>query len=179
MLDRDHFAEVTIRRAKAKRGIAGKVQRLAVPEPMRPILRVWWETLGSPESGPVFPVRRGPRKGAFKARSAYARRLRKALLRAGITRPDVHHDNEMTRRADFHSFRRAFSTALAVAGVNVQTAMHLASHSDAQVHSLYVMRTTAMQEVPAACVPELPGAAQLAPAGPESSRAAFPRRGRA
>ena len=39
----------------------------------------------------------------------------------------------------------AAATALAEAGVNVQTAMHLASHSDAKVHGLYVMETAAMQ----------------------------------
>ncbi len=167
MLEREHFSEVTIRRAKAKRGIAGRVQRLTVPEPMRPILRVWWETQGTPESGPVFPSRRGPNKGGFKRpRVGYAGRLRKALRRMGITRPEIHQDTELTRRADFHSFRRAFSTALAEAGVNVQTAMHLAAHSDPRVHALYVMQTGAMREVPASVVPVLPGAAQLAQRGP-------------
>ena len=41
---------------------------------------------------------------------------------------------------DFHSFRRAFNTALADAGVNVQKAMRLAGHSDAATHMGYVGR---------------------------------------
>jgi hypothetical protein len=60
-----------------------------------------------------------------------------------------------TRPVDFHSFR-AFNTALAEAGVNVQHAMHLASHSDAKVHARYVMSTKAMRTVPAAALPRLP-----------------------
>src|SRR3954452_25188132 len=44
--------------------------------------------------------------------------------------------------------------------------LHLASHSDAQLHRLYVMRTTAMQEVPAACV----RAARSASIGPGWAR---------
>jgi hypothetical protein len=168
MLDRQKFADVTIRRAKAKRGIPGKVQRLVVPEPMRPILRLWWETQGMPDGGPVFPVRRGKRKGGFKVRSAYARRLRKALLRAAVDRSELHQDTELTRKADFHSFRRAFSTALAVAGVNLQTAMALSAHSSIGVHARYLMGQGALREVPLAAVPALPDVVQLAQAGPNS-----------
>jgi len=46
----------------------------------------------------------------------------------------------------------------------VQHAMHLTSHSDPRVHALYVMQTDAMRVVPAACVPVLPSAVQLAQA---------------
>ena len=60
-----------------------------------------------------------------------------------------------TRRVDFHSFRRAFNTALAEAGVNVQTAMHLAAHSDAKVHSLYVMKSDGMKQIPLSAVPQI------------------------
>ncbi len=35
---------------------------------------------------------------------------------------------------DFHSFRRAFNTALADAGVSIQTAMRLAGPADAATH---------------------------------------------
>jgi hypothetical protein len=35
---------------------------------------------------------------------------------------------------NFHSMRRAYNRALAGAGVNLQTAMTLASHADAKVH---------------------------------------------
>jgi hypothetical protein len=56
---------------------------------------------------------------------------------------------------DFHSFRRAFASALAEAGVNVQHAMHLTAHSDPRVHARYVMRTPAMRTIPPAAIPRL------------------------
>ena len=68
----------------------------------------------------------------------------------------LYFETSTTLPVDFHSFRRAFNTALAEAGVNVQHAMHLASHADAKVHSRYVMNTKAMQTVPAAALPRLP-----------------------
>jgi len=49
---------------------------------------------------------------------------------------------------DWHSFRRAFATSLAEAGVNEQRAMLLTSHSDSKVHARYVQETQAMQVIP-------------------------------
>jgi hypothetical protein len=66
------------------------------------------------------------------------------------------HETATTLPVDFHSFRRAFNTALAEAGVNVQHAMHLASHSDPKVHARYVMNTLAMRTIPSAALPRLP-----------------------
>jgi integrase len=54
---------------------------------------------------------------------------------------------------DFHSFRRAFNTALADAGVNVQQAMRLAGHSDPKVHMRYVQQTEKMRRVPISALP--------------------------
>ena len=68
----------------------------------------------------------------------------------------LYFETATTLPVDFHSFRRAFNTALAEAGVNVQQAMHLAGHSDPHVHARYVMRTAAMRTVPAAALPKLP-----------------------
>jgi hypothetical protein len=61
-----------------------------------------------------------------------------------------------TRPVDFHSFRRAFNTALARADVNVQKAMALAAHSDVKTHMRYVMKTKAMRTIPEAALPTLP-----------------------
>jgi len=72
-------------------------------------------------------------------------------------RDPLYFETASTLPVDFHSFRRAFSTALAEAGTNVQHAMHLAAHSDPRVHARYVMRTTAMRTVPAAALPTLSG----------------------
>ena len=56
---------------------------------------------------------------------------------------------------DFHSFRRAFSTGLAEAGVNAQQAMLLAGHADTRAHSLYVMETEKLARIPEAALPQL------------------------
>jgi len=69
---------------------------------------------------------------------------------------DILDDMRTSLPVDFHSLRRAFNTALAEAGVNVQRAMHLASYSDPRVHHRYVMRTKAMQQMPAEALPQLP-----------------------
>ena len=172
-IDRESFAECTVPRAKTC-----TPQVLAIPEMLAPFLRAWWEQHERPSSGPVFPGRRGPRAGGFRsARGAsYAEPLRRDLFRAGVVRlPPVkdqtdpngerlspnpadplYHETATTLPVDFHSFRRAFNTALAEAGVNVQQAMHLAGHSDPHVHARYVMRTAAMGTVPAAALPRLP-----------------------
>jgi integrase len=155
--DRVDFAELKIQRAKAKRGRTGKVQTFIVPAQMRPILRAWHEQHGSPEAGPVFPVTKGARKGeARKERgTSYAARLRRELWRVGIREHDVHHDTPTSRRVDWHSFRRAFATSLAEAGVNEQRARLLSAHGDANVHARYVQQTRAMRMIPDAAVPAL------------------------
>jgi len=187
MIDIDAFASCTVARAKT-----GEVQQLEVPEMLRPFLRAWWDHSGRPVAGPVFPVRRGRRKGEAKkvGASSFATRLRRALFRAGVHRlppvevkatstpngkgeptgtklvpnpaDPIYYDTTVSRRVDFHSFRRAYNTALARAGVNMQQAMVLASHSDAKTHMGYVNAVEAARPVPAAALPVLPPAALAA-----------------
>ena len=65
-------------------------------------------------------------------------------------------DTPRSRRADFHSFRRAFNTALGAAGVNVQQAMALAGHKDTRTHMRYVdLSQGGPLETPAAALPVL------------------------
>ncbi len=175
MIDRVHFEECFIPRAKTR-----TPQALAIPAALAPFLRAWWERAGKPDSGPVFPARRGKRAGEFRVTrgQSFAKRLRRDLFRAGIyrappvevpatgpgmrtdlgtlargtklapsPRDPLYFETATTLPVDFHSFRRAFNTALAEAGVNVQHAMHLASHSDAKVHVRYVMSTQAMRTI--------------------------------
>jgi integrase len=71
-------------------------------------------------------------------------------------RDPLYFETPVSLPADFHSFRRAFNTALAGANVNVQHAMHLAGHSDAKTHMRYVMQSPAMRAIPAAALPQLP-----------------------
>ena len=93
--------------------------------------------------------------------------LKKAGMRADLGKAPVgtmpapnphdplYFETASTLPVDFHSFRRAFASALAESGVNVQHAMHLTAHSDPRVHSRYVMGTEAMRQIPAAAVPRL------------------------
>ena len=72
-------------------------------------------------------------------------------------RDPLYYETATTMPVDFHSFRRAYSTALAEAGVSVQQAMLLAHHSDAKVHMRYVQQTEAMRRIPIAALPALLG----------------------
>ncbi len=176
MIDRANFASCVLPHRKRK-----KARALAIPEMLRQSLRVWWDEQGSPEAGPVFPVTKGKRKGeARKDRgNSFAERLRDALLVVGVkrhkcTRPidapalkrgeaccdghardPLYSETATTRPVDFHSFRRAYNTGLAEAGVNAQRAMHLSGASDPKVHMRYVQQTQAMMEVPAAALPRI------------------------
>jgi hypothetical protein len=73
----------------------------------------------------------------------------------------VYFENASTLPVDFHSFRRAFSTALAEAGTNVQLAMNLPAHSDPRVHARYLMKTRQMRATPDAALPQLPPASVI------------------
>ena len=154
---------------------------MGIPEVLRPVLRAWWEKHGSPTSGPVFPARRGKNEGGFKATRgiSYAKRLRTGLFRAGIkrhvcTRPaearapkgneaccesfatdPIYCATAFTLPVDFHSFRRAYNTGLAEAGVNMQHAMIFAGHNDPRTHMRYVKRAAGLRPVPEAALPQL------------------------
>ena len=111
----------------------------AVPEAARLYLETWHDVHGKPKSGPVFPARRGKNKGkAKKLKQSFAQRLRRELVKAGVTRHEVHAETDTTLPVDFHSCRRSYSTALARAGVNEQQAMQLTGHASSAVHARYV-----------------------------------------
>ena len=126
----------------------------------------------------MFPVTRGPRKGEARLERgvSFADRLRRALMLAGVKRhackhPDVrptettaccpefasdplYKETAWSLPVDFHSFRRAFSTGLAEAGVNAQQAMVLAGHADPRAHALYIMKTEKLARIPEAALPQ-------------------------
>lgn len=177
MIDTVDFAECSIPRSKT-----GEAQRIQIPAMLRPFLHARWVAVGCPVAGPVFPVRRGARAGAQRAARgvSFAGALKRDLYRAGVVRhactrsPDApleHRDapccpglardplyaeTATTLPVDFHSFRRAFASALAAAGTNAQHAMRLANHSDPRVHMRYVMDGPEMRAIPDAAVPVLP-----------------------
>lgn len=149
------FASCTFVRRKTRKK-KPRPTTFEVPVEVRPFVEAWWRLQREPSAGPVFPVRRGSRAGETKRDShiSYAKRLRRELLRAGVTRHELHHETATTRPVDFHSTRRAYSQALARANVNEQTAMALTGHSDSKVHQRY-LESVAVRALPAAAAPPL------------------------
>ncbi len=64
-------------------------------------------------------------------------------------------DTDVSRRLDFHSFRRAAAGALARAGVNEQIAMAYLNHADSKTHRRYWAAAQILSAVPGA-LPALP-----------------------
>ncbi len=156
-IEKENFSSCDIYRSKTGDWQTG----IEIPAMLRPWMREWWLAHGSPESGPVFPVRHGKNKGAFKAArgTSYAKRLRDAfegaMKRADVAvRPALLKGTPHTSRCNFHSWRHAFNSAMANSGVNMQTAMSLASHSDAKTHMRYVASSAAMKLIPASALPQ-------------------------
>ncbi len=97
---------------------------------------------------------RNAKAPAVEIRAAELAAQKLCLIQAG---------SEDFRRLDFHSFRRAFNTALGAAGVNVQQAMALAGHRTPQTHLVYVkLAQRGALETPTEALPVL----QKAPAAP-------------
>lgn len=165
--------------------------RITIPESVLGPLKVWWEKAGKPTTGPVFPIRRGKRVGERKCGKgiSYVIPLRDALWDEGIVRPlpgyetavgearrqfcALQVDTDETRAVDFHSFRRAFVTALGKSGVNLQTSMLAAGHGDPTTHLRYNVPETVT--VPASALPgftiELAKEEAMAAAAPSASPA--------
>ncbi len=138
------WAYADVPRPKTERGATGhQRERIELPPNVAGALRVWWEKHGRPTKGPVFP----------QQRHSYARPLRSALRAAGVTRPELHKPSETSKPVDFHSFRRAFVTAVGAAGLNAQTAMRLTGHRTMATHMRYNLPETL--QIPQAAVPRL------------------------
>lgn len=151
-IDLVNWSDAHVPRPKTDKRSRKRPPRLALPEQLLPILQVWWDRHGAPLTGPVFPSRRGPRAGEHKLKSSYAKALRAALLLAGVDRAELHTATDFTRPVDFHSFRRAYATGLARAGVNAQQAMALAGHTSYATHRRYIGMSESLA-VPDAALP--------------------------
>jgi integrase len=150
-IDRVHFAKCVVPRNKTN-----EPQELAMPPALAAMMRALWDATGQPSSGTIFPALQGKNKGKVRRYgSSLAVRLRAWLLVAGVDRHELHHETAHTKPVDFHSFRRAFATALADTGVNEQKAMRLTGHSSGDVHRRYVMETEDMKQIPERAVPQL------------------------
>jgi len=138
----------TAKRARAINGPRApqyRLERLELPPRVAAELRGWWEASGRPQ-GDTTPVFRMP-----PCRKSYAADLRAALLAAGVDRHELHHNTDRTKRVDFHSFRRAWSTAIGKAGLPAQMAMKVTGHRQMSTHLRYVQPE--VLSVPAAAVP--------------------------
>jgi len=148
MVDTENWSTCMVVRPKTK--------DKPVPHRLQPdvaaMLKEWFVACGRPgANSPVFPRQRPRRKGQGEKGShmdysgpSYARRLRKHLLLAGVTRYELHNDVPAvdgrggSKRADFHSFRRLFCTAQARAKVPLAEAMRAAGHRDPRTHLRYM-----------------------------------------
>ncbi len=157
-------------RRRATRGFLR--QKMTIPESVVGPLKAWHEKAGKPVSGPIFPLRRGPNAGKRKTGKgiSYAQPLRDALWEARVYRPlpgfelltgdarkakcALQTDTDDTRAVDFHSFRRAFASAMARSNLNLQTSMAAAGHADPATHARYLEETTIT--VPASALPASP-----------------------
>lgn len=171
------FEEVWVPRTKGQ-----APQLMETPDGVRPMLRLWWEQSGRPRRGPVFPLLRGERAGEARVevQDSHAAALRQDLKRAlglevwdptgGARRSGkwvpgraptakeraLFEEGRYTLPLDFHSWRRAWSQALARVGANVQTAAALTGHaSDLRAHARYLANPTEAAVVPAGVVPAL------------------------
>lgn len=146
---------------RGRRAVAYALERLELPTDVAAELERWHDVMGRPAEGPVFQFP--------AARKSYAADLRAALMTARIDRHELHHDTERSRRVDFHSFRRAYVTAIARAGLNAQTAMKATGHRQMSTHMLYAVPE--MIQIPSAAVPSWAGPKATIPLS-ESSHAA-------
>jgi integrase len=188
MIDREDFAECTIPRAKTRRPQRLAIHDVLVPflrawwerggrpesGPVFP-LRTGKRAGAFKATKATYAARL--RRELFRAGIARMPPVQVPASRPGMRtdlgktsketklaphpRDPLYFETETTLPVDFHSFRRAFNTALAEAGVNAQHAMHLASHADAKVHARYVMSTKAMRTIPSAALPRLPAIAVM------------------
>ena len=102
---------------------------------------------------------RGAERALVAAGKSERRKARADRLAADTTARTldaIQTDTPRSKAADFHSFRRAFNTALGAAGVNVQQAMALAGHKDARTHMIYVqLAQRGTLTMPTAALPAL------------------------
>jgi hypothetical protein len=68
---------------------------------------------------------------------------------------ELFEETAYTLPVDFHSWRRAYSQALAEADVNVQQATALAGHASLGAHQRYLANATKVRRIPDAALPRL------------------------
>lgn len=161
MIDTEGWTTCHVPRPKTSRVDKRVVeQRHRMPALAVQLLKLWWMQAGRPVNGPVFGKRRRRRIGMGqigdrRVRAAgFAERLRRALTLAGVKRHALHHETPTRLPVDFHSFRRAYCTAIAASGLNAQQSMALAGHTSMVTHKRYLSSAEVL-EIPDAAVPNM------------------------
>jgi integrase len=159
-------------------------QKIATHHLTQSALFTWWVSRGKPTEGLLFPSRRGERAGEAKIKVSHAGAFREDLRRAfGIVRPvtkvitrsngrkmtksewepareptprehELLEPTEYTQPVDFHSWRRAYTQALADAGATAQQATALAGHASLSAHARYLARADRALEAPESAMPD-------------------------
>lgn len=84
------------------------------------------------------------------------------------SKDEIQAGGPMFKRADFHSFRRGFATALGAAPINEQQAMALGGWKDSRTFAKYVkLAQRGALETPAAALPTVLVSPLLKPGGPQ------------
>jgi integrase len=166
------WAWVLVSRPKTD-GDGDEPTRIKLEPEAASVLKEYYLSQGRPEPRKYVFGRQRDRRGGqgevggrVNRGSSYARRLRRHLTLAGVKRIELHKDFDAdadgsggSKRADFHSFRRLYCTALAVAGVNIQQAMEFAGHRRAETAIRYVKLARRMISAPATSKPKRPASA--------------------
>jgi len=122
-----HIRRSYDRQRKQEKGTKGKRPRGFRIEPnLLPLLRVLYAERD--DSGFVIRVRNW----------AMARRFRKALTKAGITRPDLFIADELHKRITFHDLRATGCTWMALRGDTPHVIMQRAGHRNFETTMLYI-----------------------------------------
>jgi site-specific recombinase XerD len=80
---------------------------------------------------------------------------RTPALADGSTRRELFESTDVTLRVDFHSFRRAYATALAEVAADGRLSMLLNGHKSLATRNLYVMRSGTIK-MPESALPKVP-----------------------
>jgi len=149
-LDLDHGA-IHIHRAWDRRvkgatsTKSGRSRRFSVEAALLPLLRAMHA-----EAGGVGPVVDMPSERDM------ARGLRRWLLKAGVTRPELHTSSRTTRAIRFHDLRATGLTWMAVRGDEPLKIMQRAGHTNFATTQLYVRTAEAIREGFGEVFPPLP-----------------------